>query len=331
MRIGKLDNEDLERLILNQFRNQRSETLTHPAIGEDCALLDIGDDLVTLSCDPITSAGIERLGALTVYVNCNDAVSAGADPVGLMVTLLVPPSCAEADISKIAEDLAHAATVANIDILGGHTEITDCVTRPVTSATVVARMPRNTCRRSACVGQQIVMTKTAGLEGSTILADVLSQTDTATVSAATLAACAALEDSISIVLEGKLAWEHGAAVMHDVTEGGVLGAVWELAHRAGTGVTVDTDAIPVLDATRAVCKPFGINPLRLIGSGSLLVVCSDGATLCRVLHSTGIQATVIGTLTDGACVDTRGLPLAPPHADELYKLPQFSKETHGMT
>ncbi len=331
MRIGKLDNDELERLILRKFRNMRPETLTHPAIGEDCALVDVSDDLVTLSCDPITSAGIGQLGALTVHVNCNDAVCAGAEPIGLMVTLLVPPSCTEEEIGRMADDLAHAATVAGVDILGGHTEVTDSVTRPVTAATVVARRPRSVNDRGARRGQQIVMTKTAGLEGTTILAEMLARDTGAAILHETLAACALLKDRISIVAEGRLAWQNGAVVMHDVTEGGVLGAAWELAYRANTGVVIDTDAIPVLDATRTVCAALGIDPLRLIGSGSLLIVCDDGEKLCGVLRGAGIQATVIGVLTDGGCIDAHGRTIEPPKADELYKLPCFSSEIPDMT
>lgn len=323
MRIGKLDNDVLERLILKKFHNVRSETLTHPAIGEDCACIDVGSDLVALSSDPITTANVDSIGALTVHVNCNDAISAGADPVGLLVTLLVPPTSTEQEIGKIADELSHAASVAGVDILGGHTEITDSVTRPVTASTVVARLPREAQAACACSGQQIVMTKSAGLEGGMILASAARRLGVSGVSEAVLAACDAQADNISVVREGRIARESGCRIMHDVTEGGVLGAVWELAYRAKTGVCIDVDAIPVSEAVRKVCGLFDIDPLRLIGSGSLLIVTDDAQALLRKLSEAGIPAAVIGTLTDGGCVDAKGRPIDPPQADEVYKLTHF--------
>ncbi|MCL2695742.1 MAG: AIR synthase related protein, partial [Clostridiales bacterium] len=129
MRIGKFDNDILEELVLRKFQSKRPEVITAPGVGEDCAVLDFErDDLIVLSCDPVTSAKWENLGLLSVHVNCNDAAASGAEPVGLLVTLLVPPTMTEDQVGRIADDLSRTAAGVGVDILGGHTEVTDSVT-----------------------------------------------------------------------------------------------------------------------------------------------------------------------------------------------------------
>ena len=161
MRIGKLENSELESLILNKFKSIRPESLTVPRVGEDCAALDFQGDLIVMSMDPITSAGDKSLGLLSVHVNCNDAVCMGAEPVGLLVTLLLPPDYPTEGIGHIADDLAAAAQVAHVDILGGHTEYTDAVTRPVTCTSVVARMPKDRKLPGLRAGDDLVMTRSS--------------------------------------------------------------------------------------------------------------------------------------------------------------------------
>ena len=139
MNIGKLTNETLDRLILSKFRKTRKESFGAPRIGMDCATLDFGNDLIVTSCDPITSADWRRIGSLSVHVNCNDAAAGGAEPVGLLVTLLLPKDATEAMIGQIADDLQRAAEHAGVDILGGHTEVTPVVTQPVIVSTAFGR------------------------------------------------------------------------------------------------------------------------------------------------------------------------------------------------
>lgn len=319
LRLGKLDNDDLDRLVLQKFRRVRPESLSSPTIGQDCAVVDIGSDLLVLSCDPITSASVAHLGRLTVHVSCNDAAAAGAEPVGLLVTLLMPPSGTMEQIAQIADDLSAAAQLANVDILGGHTEVTDAVTRAVTSATVVARQSRNRTMRGMQPGDEIVMTKYAAVEGTTILAEDFADR-LSFVSAELLKSARTLTGSLSIVAESKIAMEHGATAMHDVTEGGVLGASWELGFANGCAVEIDSTKIPVREETRALCEALSLDPLRLIGSGSLLIACPDGNALCNALIESGIPAAVIGHAIEGTTSYADGEPLGEPHADELYKM-----------
>ena len=319
MKLGKLENDALERLILRKFHATRKESFGAPRIGMDCAMLDFGDEYIVTSCDPITSADWKHIGALSVHVNCNDAAAGGAEPVGLLVTLLLPPSATEYMIDRIADDLEAAARAANVDILGGHTEVTDAVTRVVTCTTVLAKTPRKAVLCGAEPGDAIVMTKWAGLEGTMLLATDFADRLT-DVPASLLASAQGFSQYLSVVPESRIALQNGAHAMHDVTEGGVLGAIWELAAQTQCGAVADRNAIPVREETRAVCAPFGIDPYRLIASGSMLIACPDGERMCRALEAAGIPAAVIGRITDAGFRFSDGSPLDPPGADELYRL-----------
>ena len=317
MRIGKLENSELESLILTKFNRIRPESLTEPRVGEDCAALDFDGDLIIMSMDPITSAGDKSLGLLSVHVNCNDAICMGAEPVGLMVTLLLPPDYPTEGIGRIADDLSAAAQVAHVDILGGHTEFTDAVTRPITCASVVARMPHKRKLPGLQAGDALIMTKSAALEGTAILAteraDRLSH-----LSPALLKEAEGYFSLLSVVPEGRIALENGVHAMHDVTEGGILGAAWEICYAAGLGLVLDKGAIPVTEPTRRISKAAGIDPLRLLGSGSLLMGCSDEDAMVQALHEAGIPSAVIGRVAESGFVFTDGTVIDPPREDALY-------------
>lgn len=319
MRLGKLDNDDLERLILRKFRRVRPEALSAPAIGQDCAILDLKSDLVVLSCDPITSAGSAHLGRLSVHVNCNDAAAAGAEPVGLLVTLLLPPTSSLEEAGRIADDLSLAAQLAGVDVLGGHTEVTDAVTRPVTSVAVVARQARGSALSGMRAGDEIVLTKSAAVEGTAILAEDFAHL-LGGVPNETIERARSFSGKLSVVPESRLAMQMGAHAMHDVTEGGVLGAVWEMAFAGGCAAEVYSAKIPVRPETASLCGALGLDPLRLLGSGSLLIAIENGDALVKLLASRGIDAAVIGRAIPGCASVVDDQPLEEPHADEIYRL-----------
>ena len=319
MKLGKLDNDTLERLILSRFQKTRPESFGAPRIGMDCAMLDFHGDLIVTSCDPITSADAKHIGALSVHVNCNDAAAGGAEPVALLVTLLLPPSETEETVAMIAVDLARAARIAGVDIIGGHTEVTDAVTRVTTCTTVIARTPKAKMLCGAKPGDDIVMTKWAGLEGTMLIASDHAEL-LAELSSETIERARSLSDHLSVVPESRIAMQNGAHAMHDVTEGGVLGAIWELAAQEHLGAVVDRDAIPMLPETKAIADAVGIDPYRLMASGSMLIACENGMKTVEALKAAGIPAAVIGRVTAHDFRFTDGSPLDPPGADELYRL-----------
>lgn len=320
MRIGKLDNDKLNKLILSKFAHNRAEVICSPQVGVDCAAVDLGGHIAVLSTDPITAAA-KHIGALTVHVSCNDAAAAGAEPIGLLTTLLAPPSITEAEIDTIANELSAAAKEANVEIIGGHTEITDAVTRVVTSAAVIAKAGERGILTPGGMqaGDSIVLSKWACLEGTAIIAsefaDKLSE-----ISERELEEARALMENVSVVKEGLYAYAHGAHAMHDVTEGGVFGAAWEMSEASGIGLELDENSVPIKPVTRKICAALGIDPLRLISSGAMLIACPDGAAMVKGLKEIGVNAAIIGKAGGVGVRTSAGAEIAPPGADELYKL-----------
>ncbi len=324
MKIGKLPNSLLDKIIIEPINGhsvKRNEVLLKPSIGEDCAALNMEDNICLLSTDPITGAA-EDIGKLAIHINTNDIASSGGEPVGIMVTALFPPTVTEKEISDIVMDLYKEAEKVNVVILGGHTEITDAVVKPVLSCTVIGKTKRLIPSGGAKVGDCVIMTKYAGMEGTAIFAhdkaDKLKNVDRSVIERAKR-----LSESLSVIKEGKTGTRLGAHAMHDVTEGGILGACWEIADCAGKGIEVYAEKIPVAEETRIICRELGVNPLRLISSGSMLIVCDNGAEMAAALEKDGIKASVIGKIIDkGKFIVEKGerLVLDEPEADELYNV-----------
>jgi hydrogenase expression/formation protein HypE len=321
---GKLSPEALQRLVLGKLGARRTDVLVHAAFGEDAAVVDFGSECCVLSADPITAAG-ERAGWLGVHIACNDVAAMGATPVGVLATILVPALADEAQIARLMDDMHSAAAQLGIEILGGHTEVTPGVTSSILSMTAVGRAPRARIVRSSGAepGNALVLTKWAGLEGTAILASDLEERLAPIVSAETLAAARQCIELVSVVPEGLLAAELGATAMHDPTEGGVLGALWELAEASHRGFELEADAVPLRPETRAVCTALHVDPLRLISSGALLVACPDGEAMAEGLQTQSIAATVIGRVTTTErVVIQQGNRIAaePVWRDELWRL-----------
>ena len=146
MEIGKLPNDVLEKIVLSNIKNKRKEVLVRAAVGEDNAIIDFGKELCVMSTDPITGA-TKGIGKLAVHISCNDVATSGAEPLGVLMTILAPPSTTEEDLGKIMKDAGEVAEELNIEIIGGHTEITDAVNRVVISTTVIGKQYREKLQR----------------------------------------------------------------------------------------------------------------------------------------------------------------------------------------
>ena len=319
MKLGKLSNDKLDSLILSKFGHMRKEVVCSPHVGVDCAAVDLGGRIAVLSTDPITAAD-KNIGSLTVHVSCYDAAAAGAEPIGLLVTLLIPPHGTEEEVEHIAQELAEAAKLANIEIIGGHTEVTASVTRYVTCAAVIARAGKNGIITPAGMkaGQDIIMTKMAGIEGTAVIAsDAAGRTG---LTDAELEEARGFMSMVSVVKEGLYAAEHGATAMHDITEGGVFGAAWEMAEASGCGMVLYPEKVIMHPITKKICQKFGIDPYRLISSGSMLIACDDGEGMVKGLAAIGIPAAVIGKAVESGVSTADGTEIPAPEADELYKI-----------
>jgi hydrogenase maturation factor len=216
--------------------------------------------------------------------------------------------------------LSAAALAANVEIIGGHTEVTASVSRMVTCATVIARAGDNGLIMPGGMrdGDDIVLTKWAGLEGTAVIA--ADYADRLGLGEAELAQARGFIGLISVVKEGLYAASRGAHAMHDVTEGGVLGAAWEMAQASGCGVEINPARIPVHPLTVKICALVGLDPFRLLSSGAMLIACPDGEGLVLGLKETGVNAAVIGKACGKGARLIGGEPIAEPSAEELYKL-----------
>lgn len=320
-----MPNSTLERIVFNKLLKNRSEVMIRPGIGMDCTAVDFGSYACVMSSDPITGTARE-IGRLAVHINCNDIASCGVEPLGLLVTILCPAGSTEQELEMIMDQLSSAARDVNIDILGGHTEITNAVTRFVITCTAVGR-----CRKDKLIttdgakdGDSLVITKHAGLEGASIIAHEKEAELTEALGIQTVDEAKSFIEQISVVKEGLTAAEFGVNAMHDITEGGVLGAVWELCEASGKGADVYAENIPVNMSTRKICEYYNIDPLRLMSSGCMLISAADGEGLVKRLYSEGIAASVIGRLNNTGkrrLISANGSwDIAAPGSDELYKV-----------
>ncbi len=319
MRLGKLTNEELEAHVLSHFSPCREEPVLRPQAGVDCAALDLGGSLCVLSCDPITSAGAS-LGALAVHVSCNDAAAAGAEPVGLMVTLLVPPDGTVKQIERFVKELAQACKSVNVEVLGGHTEFTDSVTRMIAIVTVVAKAPRSGLITPAGMkpGDALIMTKWAGLEGTAIIAEDYANL-LGGIYEELLAGARTLNAQLSVLPEGRVAARLGAHALHDITEGGVIAAAGEMAVASGCAAYISHE-VPVLESTRAICGLLKLDPLRLLSSGCLLIACANAGEMLAALESEGVPAAIIGEAAAGEGVCLNGARVYANARDEIYNV-----------
>jgi hydrogenase maturation factor len=294
MQIGKVPNHILDRIVIDKIRRRDSRVLSSAGIGEDCGVLDFGDNHCIISSDPITGA-TEDIGKIAVHVACNDIATCGVRPVALMSTILLPPGTQESELEAVMDDIVGTADSINVSVIGGHTEVTDAVSRIVVSLTSIgiAQPGGYITSRGAMGGDTIVMTKHAGLEGAAIVAAEGRAELEAALGTELVEEALALKRELSVIEEGAIAGELRAHAMHDVTEGGVYGAIWEMAEASRKGVRVYRDAIPVLDATKAICGHFGLDAHRLVSSGSMLIATDRPGELISALAAAGVAAAAI--------------------------------------
>jgi len=330
---GKVSPGLLKELVLEYLGCERDEVLVPAAFGEDASVLDMGDNHIVISTDPITAAGADA-GRLAVLVSCNDVAAAGAEPVGLLMTVIMPPHATPEDLKNIMEQANDAAREMSVEIIGGHTEVVPHVQQTILCSTVVGKAFPDVVHwpirsGSARVGDVLVLTKSAGIEGSAILAaDFADVLEDRGISRDVMQEAQKLGDNISVVEDSRVAAQAGARAMHDVTEGGVLGAVYEMLAAAGLGAVLYEDRIPVHACTREICAALDLDPLRLISSGALLIAADPEHKVAEALEESGIPAGEIGEITsDDSVVLRRALPgrgemteiVPPPGRDELWR------------
>lgn len=331
LKIGKLDSDVLQRIVIDKIRYRRPEVKTRAGIGEDCAVIDYGEYECVVSTDPIT-ADVKNIGRLAIHISCNDVASNGIEPLGITLAVMLPVGTTESDVQTIMTQAGTAAEEAGVEIIGGHTEVTPAVNQPVIVSTAFGRgiAGESASARNMRPGDMILMTKSAGLEGTGIIATEKAEELTGVLTPQELRRAQGMIRDVSVVKDGITAGRIGTSGMHDVTEGGILGAVWEMCHISGLGAEVELEAIHVDPVTEKIAAHYGINPLRLISSGCMLIVAppSKAYKIVTEYHKidVNIKSAIIGKICGAehgiTQIDPQGQEseIAPPYADELYKV-----------
>ncbi len=326
MKIGKVSETVLKRSIFKQIHTKRDEVLLGAGVGEDCAAVKLSPgEIFVISTDPITGT-VKDVGMLAIQITANDLASSGAEPVGVMLTVLLPEEIEEEDIREMMRQVEEACAHFHIQVMGGHTEVTRAVTQPVISVTGVGKVreDRLVSTAGAKPGQDILVTKWIGIEGTSIIAKEKEKELLGRFSQAFVDTAKGFDQYLSVLPDSRIAVEHGVSAMHDVTEGGIYGALWEVAEASGIGLEIDLKAIPIRQETIEICEYFELNPYYLISSGCMLMAADQGHDLVRKLQAAGIPAAVIGKATDGKArrIWNGGEEsyLERPKTDELYKI-----------
>lgn len=308
MKTGKVSESVLKRSVLKQIKENRNEVLQGAKIGEDCAILDISENKYAFMAMASVTIYTPADAARAVQKAANNTAVAGGAPVAVLLSILLPETAEEKELKTLMAEAQNKCDQLSLQIMGGHTEVLEALSRPVITAVCYGKedqmVPAKrkgsqnpSGKKKEHSGKAVVMTKWAGLEGTAILAR-LKREELLTRYPAYLAEEAASFDRFSsIIPEAAVAAKSNVSIMHDVSGGGVFGALWELAEKAGVGLEIDLKKIPILQETVEVCNFFDINPYEMAGGGSLLALTEDGTGLVRALESEGIPAAVIGKVT----------------------------------
>lgn len=299
---GKLPNDLLHQL-LNEYPLDDPSVRVPPGVGEDTAVVQLEgqDEMIVLKSDPITFT-TDQLGYYAVVVNANDVATSGAVPRWLLTTLLFPTETNAAQIHYLVQELQQACRQLGVSLCGGHTEITSAVNKPIVVGQLVGTVPKDRLidKHQMEEGNQILLTKGIAVEGTSILARELpKELEALGLSESKIEQCQQFlfDPGISILREAEIAASsREVTAMHDVTEGGLATAIEELSAAGRHRIRVYWSQIPVLSETREICKLLGLDPLGLIGSGSLLIACRREACerLITAIHEAGIPVSRIG-------------------------------------
>ncbi len=296
---GKVPVEILEKIVFKNLGTKRQEVVLGPSAGFDGAVIDLGEKSLIVSMDPITGA-VEQIGWLAVNVNANDVATFGVEPAFFSSCILLPENADEQTVETICSQMNRASKNLRMAIIGGHCEVTPGLANPIVigCAMGVTSKGKYVTAGGAKPGDKLILTKSAGVEGTAILAteryDLLLKNG---FDDSLLKSAQRFFEKISVVKEAVLAFKTGGVnAMHDPTEGGVLGGVYEMAVASNLGVKIFEEKIPVAKETVEICNFFRIDPLKLISSGALLIASKPEYVkkIVEKLDKNGIEASVIG-------------------------------------
>ncbi len=299
MRLGKLSDSILKRTVLKQIKNRRSEIISGAGIGEDCAIFACeGAHIASCVEEYVVADG--RAMWRAIHKCANNLASSGAEPFAVMLSIILPPKASEEKLKKLMEAAAQAARELNVQIAGGHTTVSSYVTQKLATITAYGKVPADQAVTTKGVkpGQDIVMTKWIGLEGTAMLARQSREGLLARYPEYLVDEAESFDKFLSVLPEAIIATQMGHCRMHDASEGGILATLWELAESSGVGLTVDMKKLPIRQETVEVCEFCDVNPYELISGGCLVITTEAGEALVERLLEQDIPAVIVGKITD---------------------------------
>ncbi len=300
--VGKLDPELLRQVVFGCLGSPDPRVIVGPKIGEDAAVIDFKDRALVVHSDPITGA-IENIGWLAVNVCANDIATRGVRPLWALVVMLLPQDVSPAQLKQITSQIDEAAKELGVAVVGGHSEFTPSIKRPILIATTIGEAEKGkfVSSKGAKVGDHIIVTKGAAIEGTAILSTELTELLETEVDKAVIQSAQKFVRMTSVVEDALTATEVGGVhAMHDATEGGIAACLQEIAWASNVGVVAHEKRIPVYDETKEICNALKIDPLKTIGSGALIISAhpEKAGKIVSALKKKEIQASVIGKIVD---------------------------------
>lgn len=325
---GKVPPEKLREVVFKHLGVQGERVLVRSGVGIDAAAVEFGDKVLVASTDPITGAE-KHIGFYAVNVNANDVATFGAKPKWFLVSVLLPEGIDERLLGDIMVDIDKSAKELGIAVIGGHTEVTPGLTRPIVVGTMLGEVKKEKLVHAgnAKPGDVIILTKGAGIEGTAIIASEHEEELVKAFGKEFVERAKAFLWKISVVKEALIANEVGVNAMHDPTEGGIANGLYEMADASGLGFKVYYEKIPIAEETKKICEYFNLDPLALISSGALLISTSreNTAKILTALENEGITASIIGEFLEDKekRIIVKGRKeeeLKRPLSDELWKV-----------
>jgi hydrogenase maturation factor len=292
----------LQKLVFNCLGALSSRILLGSQIGEDASVIDFGQRALVVHSDPITGA-VENVGWLAVNVCTNDIATRGIRPLWILTVLLLPENITTRQLRSILTDIDQAAKQLGVAVVGGHSEVTSSINRPIIVTTAMGE----TCDKKfvrtsgARIDDSLIVTKGAAIEGTAILAHELADFLEKKIGEKTVRKAQQFIRMTSVVEDALTAVEAGEVhAMHDATEGGIACGLQEIAWASNVGIIAYENKIPLYEETEVICKTLGIDPLRTISSGSLIIAANPESTekILAELEQKGIRASIIGKVTE---------------------------------
>jgi len=324
---GKVPPEILRKIVYAKLGVNDPDVVIGPKLGEDAAVISVGDKVIVAATDPITGS-ISDVGWLSVIINANDIATFGIPPRWFLASILLPPNTTPEQLEHIVKQIDDACQMLGIAVAGGHSEVTDGIDRPIITGFMmgITDAGKYVTSSGARPGDSIIVTKTIAIEGTSILATEGEEFLANKVPATMIEHAKQLKAQISVVAEGIAAFETGfVTAMHDPTEGGLSNGLHELCDASNVGFEIYSDAIPLDDSTFEICNALGVSPMELISSGCMIVCCNKENVneVVNTIQSRGIMATVIGKIVEDSkrrilITDSDGIPLERPKTDVLW-------------